>query len=128
MPDGEIKLYGKIPERGLPLYFTRYRYGGSTANVPSRTINVLKSSIPYIARVENRRPATGGRDMPSLDAMELEVQRYLRFHQRAAVGNAITSEDYCSLVLNRFPEKVAKVECHTRPETPAILDSNQRDA
>lgn len=117
LPDGEIKLYGRVPERGRPLYFTRYRYGASIVNVPSKAINVLKSSIPYIKQVENRHPATGGQDAPSLEAMEIAVQRYLRYH-RPRRGQAITAEDYATLVLERFPGEVTRVECYSALDAP----------
>ena len=121
LPDGEIKQYGKVPARSEPLYFLRYRFAGAMANVPSRAINVLKSSIPYVARVENQHPAIGGQDSPSLEAMTIEVQRYLRHHQGRQSKKAVTTDDYVALVKAQFPEQVTKVECHGLSQEPNTL-------
>lgn len=121
LSNGEIKQYGQVPELGEPIYFLRYRFAGSLANVPAQAINVLKTSIPYVARVENQRPAIGGQDTPSLDAMEMEVQRYLRHHQRQQGQKAVTADDYIMLVKAQFLEQVAKVECHPSPTEPNTM-------
>lgn len=147
MPDGQIVSYGDIPEHGTQLHFTSYRFGGSAANVPSKALNVLKTSIPYIARVENGSPASdeqkafdsaenflethGGQDIPMLDALEAEVQRFVRFRTKGLTGNRFQSgsqpakmfnaDEYESLVLERFHASVARAECVTVDREPLRL-------
>ncbi len=106
-PRGEIVCYGKTPPRGAHLYFEQYRHGGgSQGNMPRKRLNVLKTSIPYVDRVENRRPATGGADVQTLEAVRLEAQRLLRTR-----GQVITAEDYEARVLARFGASIARAKC-----------------
>ena len=73
-PDGTIKLYGAIPPRGASLVFERYRHGGGEkGNVDANILNTLKTSIPFIDRVINRKPASGGLDQESLEAAMMRV-------------------------------------------------------
>ena len=60
--DGSLRQYGVVPAKGTQLRLRSYRTGGGRpGNVARGAISVLKSTLPYIARVENRRPAEGGR-------------------------------------------------------------------
>lgn len=89
-PDGSIHCYGKIPPRDAQLKFSKYRYGGGTiGNVAAETVVVLKQSKPYISRVINWEPATGGRDAESLEEAILRIPAELRSHERA-----VTAEDF----------------------------------
>ena len=115
-PNGEIKSYGEIPERGAIISFSRYRYGGDEIDVPRRSVNVLKTSIPYIDRVENREPALGGQAAVTMDALRAEVQRFLRAGNSSHLFKAVTAEDYEKLVRDHFPEAVGKVECRIENE------------
>jgi predicted phage baseplate assembly protein len=82
-----------VPPKNAILRFTRYQHGGGVAgNVPRGAISVLKSSIPYVARVVNRRPAVGGRDGQSLDDAKLRAPQRLRTQTRA-----VTRDDYETL-------------------------------
>lgn len=106
-PNGEMIQYGKTPPRGARLRFEAYRYGGGIAgNVARKELNVLKSSIPYIDRVENRLPAVGGVDGQGVDAAQLEVQRLIRTRRLA-----ITPDDYEARVLEQFTGRIARVQC-----------------
>ena len=59
--DGSFRQYGAVPPKGARLAVQTYRTGGGRqGNVAAKAINTLKSSIPYVARVENRRPAAEG--------------------------------------------------------------------
>ena len=59
--DGTIRQYGAIPPKGALLQMSAYRTGGGTkGNVSIGQIRVLKTSVPYVSRVENRRAAVGG--------------------------------------------------------------------
>ena len=60
-PDGGLRQYGAIPPKGSTLRMSAYRVGGgSGGNVARGQVRVLKTSVPYVARVENRHPASGG--------------------------------------------------------------------
>jgi hypothetical protein len=54
-PNGSVYRFGAVPPKNSLLRFTSYQHGGGVdGNVPVAAISVLKSSIPYIARVNNR--------------------------------------------------------------------------
>ena len=56
--DGTIRQYGAVPAKNARLRMRSYRTGGGRkGNLAARSLTVLKSSIPFVARVENRRAA-----------------------------------------------------------------------
>jgi predicted phage baseplate assembly protein len=62
-PDGGERAYGAVPPKNQQIRVGRYRFGGGVrGNVGAHTLTVLKSSIPYVARVTNRVQAAGGLD------------------------------------------------------------------
>ena len=88
-PDGAARQYGKVPRKGLSLFFS-YRHGGGTSgNVRENRISILKTSIPFIASVTNPERARGGRDQESLEVAKMRAQRELRVRERA-----VTAEDF----------------------------------
>jgi len=106
-PDGTIKLYGAIPPRGATLIFERYRHGGGEkGNVDVNVINTLKTSIPFIDRVSNRKPATGGLDSESLEAAMQRVPAILRSRERA-----VTEADFEFLARQALPNMIGRVKC-----------------
>lgn len=95
-PDGSVYQFGAVPPRDSLLVFSRYQYGGGIAgNVPRGMLSVLKTSIPYVARVSNRAPAVGGRDAQSLEDAKLRAPHFLRTRTRA-----VTGDDYEYLATN----------------------------
>ncbi|MGZ8414212.1 MAG: putative baseplate assembly protein [Gemmatirosa sp.] len=89
-PDGSVYRFGAVPPKGSTLRFSRYQWGGGVGgNVPRGMLAVLKSSIPYVARVTNRQPALGGRDAQSLDDAKLRAPQMLRTRTRA-----VTADDF----------------------------------
>jgi predicted phage baseplate assembly protein len=89
-PSGSVYRFGDVPPKGSAIRFSRYQHGGGKqGNVPAGAIAVLKSSIPYIASVNNRDRAVGGRDAQSLDDAKLRAARQLRSRTRA-----VTAEDF----------------------------------
>ena len=106
-PDGTIRLYGAIPPRGANLVFESYTYGGGQAgNVQENILNTLKTSIPYIARVANRKPAWGGLDEESLEAGMARAPLALRTKDRA-----VTEKDFEYLAMQALPAAIGKVKC-----------------
>jgi predicted phage baseplate assembly protein len=107
-PDGKMKAYGRVPPAGHRIRFSRYRYGGGVrGNLPENKIVELRSAIPYIDSVVNRKPAFGGRDQERLEEAMFRARREMRSQQRA-----ITAEDYEHLAKNAS-RAVARVKCMT---------------
>jgi predicted phage baseplate assembly protein len=100
MPDGTLRGYGAVPPKDARLRMRAYRIGGGRAgNVSARSLTVLKSSIPFVARVENRRTASGGVDGEDLENAKVRGPIRLRTRSRA-----VTTEDYEHLAREAAPE------------------------
>jgi len=108
LPDGTLRTYGAVPAKGQFMRVPEYRSGGGArGNVAPRTLNVLKASIPYVAAVENRRPAAGGVDGEDLDSAKVRGPILLRTRDRA-----VTAEDFEHICREAAPE-IARVRCLT---------------
>lgn len=105
--DGDVKLYGAIPPRHAVLKFSRYRHGGGQkGNVAAGSIRTLKTSIPFISRVYNRRPATGGLDEESLDDAMVRAPALLRTRERA-----VTEADFEFFAQQALRAQIGRVKC-----------------
>jgi predicted phage baseplate assembly protein len=105
-PDGLEHAYGRTPERGSALRFSRYRYGGGVlGNVGANTLTVLKSSIPYVAEVTNRAPAAGGLDPETVDAARFRAPTVIKTRDRA-----ITASDF-EFLAKEASRRVARARC-----------------
>lgn len=105
-PDGTLRQYGAVPPKGSPLRLKGYRTGGGRrGNVTAGSITGLRESIPYVDRVGNRLPATGGVDGEDLENAKLRGPIVMRTR-----GRAVTAEDYEQLARDAAPE-VARVRC-----------------
>jgi predicted phage baseplate assembly protein len=99
-PDGSARHHGSIPPRGVTVTASRYRTGGGAAgNVSGGAISVLRTSIPMIAEVTNRRPARGGVDAESVEQAKDRGPVQLRVRNRA-----VTIEDFEYLAREAAPE------------------------
>jgi len=106
LPDGTIRRYGAIPPKGAVLRLRGYRTGGGAAgNVAAQVLNVLRTSIPYVSAVYNRRPAVGGVDGETVDEAKRRGPIELRSRNRA-----VTVEDFEMLTRQEAPE-FARVCC-----------------
>jgi predicted phage baseplate assembly protein len=106
-PDGNVHRYGAIPPRGAEIRFSAYRHGGGTVgNVRASTITELKAPIPYVDRVVNRQPASGGVDREDLEDAKLRAPHTLRTRRRA-----VTPADFEHLVQTEFAADVARIRC-----------------
>jgi len=104
--DGTLRQYGAVPAKGAHLRMRTYRTGGGRAgNVARGAIRVLASSLPYVARVENRVPAQGGVDAEDIENAKLRGPLQLRTRNRA-----VTAEDFEALSREAAPE-LARVRC-----------------
>jgi predicted phage baseplate assembly protein len=99
-PDGSVRQYGAIPDRGATIRVRRYLVGGGrSGNVSRGRISVLRSSIPFVQRIENRAAAFGGVDAETLDNAKVRGPITLRTRDRA-----VTFEDYEQLAHDAAPE------------------------
>jgi predicted phage baseplate assembly protein len=106
LADGGLRRHGRTPAKGAHLRLRAYRTGGGErGNVARGALAVLRSSIPYVARVENRRAATGGVDGEDIENAKVRGPIALR-----TLGRAVTTEDYEHLAREAAPE-VARVHC-----------------
>ncbi len=104
LADGALRRYGAVPPKGAHLRIREYRVGGGRrGNVAPKVISVLKGSIPFVTRVENRRPARGGVDGEDIE--NAKVRGPIRLRAR---GRAVTTEDYEQLAHEAAPE-IARV-------------------
>jgi predicted phage baseplate assembly protein len=107
-PEGNLINFGAVPDNGAQLRIRQYAVGGGRrGNVGARSITVLKSSIPYVARVENRVAAQGGVEGETLDEAKVRGPLLLR-----ARGRAVTADDFEHLTREAAPE-IARVRCYT---------------
>jgi predicted phage baseplate assembly protein len=105
-PDGGLRRYGAVPEKGAAIRIREYATGGGRlGNVAAGAISSLRSSIPFVARVENRRPAHGGVDGETLEEAKERGPLLLRTRSRA-----VTAEDYETMARGVAPE-AARIRC-----------------
>lgn len=105
-PDGSFRRYGAVPPKGATVRIRSYRTGGGQrGNVARDAITVLKSSVPFISTVTNRRPASGGTDVEDVENAKLRGPLLLRTRQRA-----VTAEDYENLARAAAPD-ISRVHC-----------------
>ncbi|WP_158893759.1 putative baseplate assembly protein [Amycolatopsis anabasis] len=110
-PSGEFRRYGAVPEHQATIRLRRYASGGGRrGNVGPGAIRTLKSSIPFVARVENLDAAQGGVDGETIDQAKERGPILLRTRSRA-----VTAEDYEAITREIAPE-IARVRCVTAGE------------
>ncbi len=105
-PSGGLRHYGCVPAIGASIRLSAYRTGGGReGNVAAGALRVLKTSVPYVARVENRVPAIGGAEPESLESAKIRGPLLLRSR-----GRAVTAEDFEELAREVAPD-AARVHC-----------------
>jgi predicted phage baseplate assembly protein len=113
LADGSIRRYGAVPAKGSVLRLRAYRTGGGhQGNVAARAISTLRSPIPYVATVYNRRVATGGVDGERVDEARVRGPIAMRIRNRA-----VTAEDYEELAREAAPE-IRRVRCVLEEDGP----------
>ncbi len=104
--DGRAVQHGAIPPIGATVSASGYRVGGGVrGNVGAGTLTVLKTSIPFIGRVENLDSARGGVDAETVENAKIRGPLSLRTGQRA-----VTVHDFERLTLEAAPA-VARARC-----------------
>ncbi|MET9256814.1 putative baseplate assembly protein [Streptomyces sp. NPDC003717] len=105
-PDGTLRFRGAVPEKGARIRVVRYRTGGGPdGNVARYAISVLRSSVPYVARVVNREAARGGVAAETVENARLRAPDALRMQERA-----VTAEDY-EIISRQAAPSVRRVRC-----------------
>ena len=107
-PDGSVRQYGAVPPKAAPIRVPRYRTGGGRrGNVARGTVRSMRSSLPFVARIENRKPGVGGVDGESVDNAKRRAPLELRTRNRA-----VTLRDY-EYLARAAARQVARVHCQT---------------
>jgi predicted phage baseplate assembly protein len=110
-PEGGLRQYGAVPPRREMVRLRGHAFGGGRrGNVSKGAISTLKSSIPFVASVENLDSAQGGVDGETVAQAKARGPILLRTRSRA-----VTAEDYEAIALEAAPE-LARVECVTAGE------------
>ncbi|WP_393059806.1 putative baseplate assembly protein [Streptomyces sp. LN549] len=104
--DGTMRVYGAVPPKGAQLRIPRYRTGGGSAgNVARGAIRVLRSSVPYVAGVDNREAARGGVEGESVENAKVRAPHILRVQERA-----VTAEDH-EVIAREAAPSLRRVRC-----------------
>lgn len=101
--DGSVRRLGAVPPAAAPVRATYRVGGGRRGNVMRGAIRTLRSQVPVITRVENRRPAGGGVDGEDLEGARRRAPAFLRTRDRA-----VTVSDFEYLARAADP-RVARV-------------------
>ena len=111
LADGTMRQYGAVPDVGAVVRAARYCVGGGAkGNVAAGAIRTLKSSIPFVAGLQNLQRAKGGTDGETIEQAKTRAPLLLRTRSRA-----VTAEDYEILAREAAPE-VARLRCLTAGE------------
>jgi predicted phage baseplate assembly protein len=115
-PDGTLRQCGAVPPKGAHIRVARYRTGGGPAgNVARGAISVLRSSVPYVARVTNREAARGGVAGETVANAKLRAPEVLRMQERA-----VTAEDY-EIISRQAAPSVRRVRCLPAADGPGAV-------
>ncbi|KPI19707.1 Conserved hypothetical protein CHP02243 [Actinobacteria bacterium OK074] len=105
-PDGSLRQFGTVAPKGSVIRARRYRTGGGKAgNVARGAVQILRTSIPYVAEVVNREAARGGVDGETVEEAKVRAPITLRAQERA-----VTLRDYEELARRAAPE-TARITC-----------------
>jgi predicted phage baseplate assembly protein len=118
MPNGDFLQYGAVPLKGSVVRLRRYHTGGGRqGNVAQKAIRVCRTTIPFVARVENRYPASGGVDGEDIEEAKIRGPIVMR-----TLGRAVTAEDYEQLAKEAAPEaaRVKAVPASTDEEAGGV--------
>ena len=116
--EGDLLQYGAVPPKGSVLRLRKYHTGGGRqGNIAQRAIRVCRTTIPYVTRVENRHPASGGVDGEDIEEAKIRGPIVLR-----TLGRAVTAEDYEQLAREAAPEaaRVKAVAATTDEEAGGV--------
>lgn len=106
MEDGSARTFGGTPDVGATVRVPRYRAGGGAAgNLDTGALRLLRTSIPFIARVQNIVPAIGGVDAESIEDLKARAALLVRSRDRA-----VSKGDF-ELLVHRAAPSLARTKC-----------------
>jgi predicted phage baseplate assembly protein len=115
LADGSVRCHGRVPPEGATVRVREYwTGGGALGNVGADRLTVMRSAIPFVSSVTNRRPARGGHDGETVAEAKVRAARALRGQDRA-----VTAEDY-EAIATQAVSGAARVRCvpPTEPGEP----------
>ena len=105
-PDGSTRQHGAVPREGAIIAATAYRNGGgASGNVGAGVLRGMRTTVPYVADVENLGPAIGGVDAETVENAKQRGPQSLR-----TGGRAVTAEDFERVAAEADPS-IARVRC-----------------
>jgi predicted phage baseplate assembly protein len=114
--DGSMQAHGRVPPEGAVLRLREYWAGGGCAgNVPAGALCLVRTPIPYVKSVTNRRPAAGGRDGETIEEAKVRAGRALRTCDRA-----VTVEDY-EVIAGEAAGSAARVHCVAPDDVTGVI-------
>jgi predicted phage baseplate assembly protein len=106
MDDGSARTYGATPDANATVRVPRYRAGGGVlGNLDTGSLRLLRTSIPFVARVQNIVPAVGGVDAESIDDLKARAALLIRSRDRA-----VSKGDF-ELLVQRAAPSLARTKC-----------------
>lgn len=106
MEDGSAQTFGATPDSNATVRVPRYRAGGGVhGNVEAGALRLMRTSIPFIARVQNIVPAIGGVDAESIDDLKARAALLVRARDRA-----VSTGDF-ELLVHRAAPAIARAKC-----------------
>jgi len=117
-PDGSWRQHGAVPPAGASVWVSGYRRGGGArGNVGAGSLTTLRSAVPYVDRVSNLIPASGGVDAETIENAKIRGPLTL-----VSGGRAVSAADHEQLALQSSP-RVARARCipPTQPGGPTTL-------
>ena len=109
---GDMQRFGALPPKEATIRVGNVLIGGgSRGNVRAHTLISMPQSFPLVDRVDNRRPAAGGRDGDTIEDLMSRAPLLMRSR-----GRAVTREDYELLALEVAPE-LARAHCALDSDT-----------
>lgn len=107
--------HGAIPPEDAPVVIDYLAGGGTAGNVAAGQIVVLRASIPHVARVHNRWPASGGADAEPVEEARSRAPALLRSGWRA-----VSAGDFERLTRLASP-RVARARCLAEPGAARVV-------
>jgi predicted phage baseplate assembly protein len=105
-PEGGLTYHGAVPRAKAQIRIRSYSTGGGgKGNVAAGAIKMLKTSLPRIARVENRAAAAGGTDGEDLTSAKQRAPMAFRGTR------AVAAKDFEHQAREAAPNEVGRVLC-----------------
>jgi predicted phage baseplate assembly protein len=106
MEDGSAQTFGATPESGATVRVPIYRAGGGVqGNLEAGALRLMRTSIPFVARVQNIVPAIGGVDAESIDDLKARAALLVRARDRA-----VSKGDF-ELLVHQAAPSIARTKC-----------------